>query len=786
MHAPLPIPGRFTRSSRTAAILFSCCALSALIPLDSRADAILQYFEGRHATIERRMPDIFMAGYRALWLPPPGRADSGNQSVGYDVFDRFDLGSRSNPTLYGTEAELRALIEAGGKAGVLTYVDLVLNHNGFSDLGRPGFIQDGDYPGFVLTLPNDIDGDFHGRFAGGDLDGRLAGLIDIAHEKNNRFIRHPVDSGDSRNIPNEPARASNRRFYPDSNPTSPPELGNTSGDRHSPSGFNLDRPLAGDPVVENANDLLLRHARWMVEVMGVDGFRLDAAKHVPTFFWNDLYDPAMVGIGPGGSTSFSFGEVFSSDFGLLGTFMRKDGFGNRDVLDFPLFFTLRSVLEGQGFGDMRQLEFASFDGSDGNANDGSRGVMFASSHDEGGAAGDNLGHAHILTRPGYPVVYFNAKEFGDGRDFPKDGRGDALGGRFGERIIRLVDIHNEYGRGAHLTRWTDGDVYVYERDRALLVGLNDNRAFDANRTVQTSYPGGTTLVELTGNPRASNPLVVNANGTANLTIPHNGTGLGYALWGLKAPRGADGGDAFTITPVSAVIPPDPPSLANGVRRLTPIERVAADSATLALRLADENLDDNALVRIDDGAVNIIGTTIFQGGASAGFQPYQSVDPGVTGQGRYSANLDLSRLSEGHHFIESRAFLRRDAGQPAIFETFRKVIYVDRQPPEVALRFPTRTGNGDVRSADYEVVLQNGDRTADSVHVLPDFSGTDAEAIAAVGSASQARQVDRDEHRFRWTGIGDGLHQLTVIAFESSGNLRVARFDNIDAAVGGSD
>src|SRR5260221_14764353 len=63
---------------------------------------ILQWFECRYATMQNRIADLFQAGYGAVWIPPPGRADSGNQSVGYDQFDRFDLGTDKAPTLYGT------------------------------------------------------------------------------------------------------------------------------------------------------------------------------------------------------------------------------------------------------------------------------------------------------------------------------------------------------------------------------------------------------------------------------------------------------------------------------------------------------------------------------------------------------------------------------------------------------------------------------------------------------------------------------------------------------------
>src|SRR4051812_4942916 len=57
------------------------------------APATLQMFEATWRTMENRAPDILKAGYGGLWTPPPQRADSGNQSVGYDVYDRFDLGS---------------------------------------------------------------------------------------------------------------------------------------------------------------------------------------------------------------------------------------------------------------------------------------------------------------------------------------------------------------------------------------------------------------------------------------------------------------------------------------------------------------------------------------------------------------------------------------------------------------------------------------------------------------------------------------------------------------------
>ena len=115
------------------------------------APAILQMFEARWDTIEDRMADIFEVGYGQMWLPPPQRADTGNLSVGYDLFDRFDLGSPRNETLYGTETSLKANIAAAHDASVKIYTDFIPNHNGFGDPTTRRFAAQGGYPGFVLT-----------------------------------------------------------------------------------------------------------------------------------------------------------------------------------------------------------------------------------------------------------------------------------------------------------------------------------------------------------------------------------------------------------------------------------------------------------------------------------------------------------------------------------------------------------------------------------------------------------------------------------------------------------
>src|SRR5438045_176835 len=139
------------------------------------------------------MPDVFAAGYGSIYTPPPGRADSGNTSVGYDQYDRFDLGSAGNPTLYGTETGLKTVIKAAHSAGMSYAIDLVWNHSGYSDNSTNGFYNAGGYPGFNIRLTSgdpststysDTNGDYHASSDTGDQQMRLAGLVDIAQEKN--------------------------------------------------------------------------------------------------------------------------------------------------------------------------------------------------------------------------------------------------------------------------------------------------------------------------------------------------------------------------------------------------------------------------------------------------------------------------------------------------------------------------------------------------------------------------------------------------------------------------
>ena len=175
-----------------------------------------------HRAAHRR---CFLAGYGFVWLPPPYRADQGDFSVGYDVYDRFDLGRPGRPTLYGTEEGLKSLAAMLHRAGLSLHVDFVINHNGFSNLGTPGFKAAGGYPGFVLTLPKrrrrrfpfGVRGRRRARTAGGAdrHRSREEPPVHSQSRRDRRYANIPAGTDAGVRAPGERAGSANRRFYPD-------------------------------------------------------------------------------------------------------------------------------------------------------------------------------------------------------------------------------------------------------------------------------------------------------------------------------------------------------------------------------------------------------------------------------------------------------------------------------------------------------------------------------------------------------------------------------------------
>ena len=127
--------------------------LLAALP-SARGEAMLELFNVPWAQLTTKMPEIAEAGYDSLWVPNPGKGNSGSSSYGYDMFDPFDLGSTNQQgsiaTRWGTQAQLLQMVQTAHRFGIRVYFDNVMNHRASTVPGYPGSgTATNYYPGLI-------------------------------------------------------------------------------------------------------------------------------------------------------------------------------------------------------------------------------------------------------------------------------------------------------------------------------------------------------------------------------------------------------------------------------------------------------------------------------------------------------------------------------------------------------------------------------------------------------------------------------------------------------------
>ena len=553
--------------------------------LPVRAEVILQYFNNTWNEIADKMPEIAEVGYGAMWLPPPQKA-SGDLSVGYDLWDPFDLGG--NPqrtggrTRYGTEEELLRLIETAHRFGIRVYFDNIMNHRAFQVPGYDENTPIDIYPGM---LPEDFhlqvteDGFYR---AWGDTvnwgsaweiqNQNLSGLIDIAQETPNAnfgtslgsthpkifFVRHP----------NQP------EFY-DYHPTlGLVGFGNTNITTNT---------IAQNPdfYKEDTWSYSMRAVRWLVDRTKVDGLRLDAVKHVPAYFFGDWDNYTSDG-GYTGQSQLQYNrtrgfsdanhrdtmfdtEMNRDDLMIFGEHMGEpppywDYFmcGMR-LIDAKTHQTLNDI--GQNSYVWKQLA-----GSDyiDNIQFGSRyGVYYAKSHDDAVAYNEHLHYANHLTRAGLPNIYTDgnrqAETLGQsGGAFPRHANTNPFGQWGDDRIPNLVNIHNHFARGWQIPKWADDNVVAYDRvDKrengdmtdgdGVVMSFMMSKNYNAGeyREIPTSFPNGSWLWQYSSGGGKFYHVVT--DNKIKVTLPQ----AGYFAFSWRSPEESDlwkwgGGKPITI------------------------------------------------------------------------------------------------------------------------------------------------------------------------------------------------------------------------------------------------
>lgn len=257
-----------------------------------------------------------------------------------------------------------------------------------------------------------------------------------------------------------------------------------------------------------ASFLINTYEMW-ADRLHVDGFRVDAVKHVPRTFWSQ-FNAAMAH--HEGSNFFSVGEVLNGDPNYLQPYLNEAGF--QSLFDFPLYYALNDVF-AQG-GSMKELgsRFA----QDGSYPDAGMLSPFLDNHDTPRfltqAGGDEsklrLALACLLTIRGIPMLYYGTEVGMQGGGDPDNRRDMAFGSNeplraYTQKLVGIRRGSTALTHGRQLEMWQDDQVYAYLRqspDAEAVVVLN-NGTSTATRTLplraESRMTNGTQLVEqLTG------------------------------------------------------------------------------------------------------------------------------------------------------------------------------------------------------------------------------------------------------------------------------------------------
>ncbi len=439
------------------------------------------YHGGDLAGLTARLDYILGLGATAIWLGPiyrnkPVQGAAGHESAGYHGYWIVDF-TDVDPH-FGTKAELKTLVDAAHARGLKVYLDIITNHTADVIQYRNcpasscAYRSKADYPysrqgGVGGAAIND---GFRGDGPGSQTAANFAKLTrsDYAYET-------VVPPGEAH--AKTPDWLNDPRYYHNRGDTTWAGESLTYGDFAGLDDLFTEHPR----VVAGFIDI---YGRWIDE-FGVDGFRIDTARHVNPEFWQ-AFVPAMLARAKArGIPNFHiFGEVSDSDPGELARFTRVDGYPA--VLDFAFQRAVTDAVDGKGGTDQLARLFASDALYEGGAQAALQLPTFLGNHDMGRIGGfivkahpdasgdellarDTLAHAMLMFLRGTPVIYY-----GDEQGFTGDG-GDlhAREDMFASRVASYNDNRLIVGASGPADRYDTGAT-LYRRISAMAKVRTDN------------------------------------------------------------------------------------------------------------------------------------------------------------------------------------------------------------------------------------------------------------------------------------------------------------------------
>ena len=385
---------------------------------------------GDLAGLTRRLDYIEGLGVTAIWFAPvfankPVQGPAGLESAGYHGYWVTDF-TRIDPH-FGTNEEFKAFVDAAHARGMKVYMDIITNHT--ADV--IGYAE-GDSTDYAYRSLADFPysrrlGDAAQPINEGFLGDDFQTEENFARLTSPDFAYTPIVPDAEREV-KVPAWLNDPIYYHNRGSTTFSGESSRYGDFAGLDDLYTEHPRVRDGMIEI-------YASWITR-FGIDGFRIDTAKHVNPEFWQ-AFVPAMLETARAeGIENFHiFGEVYSDspNSGFLAQFTRRDGFPA--VLDFAFQSAMREVLGRDASPSVLVDMFAGDVNYEGGEEAALTMPTFLGNHDMGRFTTliredkpdisqqelldrVSLGHAMMMTLRGSPVIYYGDEQgfVGDGND----------------------------------------------------------------------------------------------------------------------------------------------------------------------------------------------------------------------------------------------------------------------------------------------------------------------------------------------------------------------------------
>lgn len=360
-------------------------------------DVMIQYFQwylpsdGRHwINIKNNAKNLKDSGFSAVWLPPAYKGQGGKDDVGYGVYDLYDLGEFDQKgtvaTKYGTIDEYLEAINALHQNKIKVYGDMVLNHRMGGDGTEMVTVVENKQQDRNCLISDKKIIEAWTRFDFTNRNGKYSTF------KWNQDCFDGVDFDE---------RTKQHGIYEFDGESWEQQVDFEYGNYDYLMGADVD---FSNPIVV---DELIKYGKWYLDTTNVDGFRIDAVKHIDfTFFdrWlgilREYKDDEL----------FAVGEYWHGDVKALQNYLRVSN-NCMSLFDVPLHFKFHQASNDSGNFDMGSLlEGTLVKENQFNA------VTFVENHDS--QAGQSLqsvvanwfkplAYAIILLRSqGYPCVFY--------------------------------------------------------------------------------------------------------------------------------------------------------------------------------------------------------------------------------------------------------------------------------------------------------------------------------------------------------------------------------------------